>query len=1647
MFIVIICFAPFLVKAQHWMSKFGHLGNYYQIKAATENYFSEDTSRIHNKSCGYKDFNRWMVFMESRVDEDGTLSTYNAAYNSSRNEILESDGNDRIFTEWQPLGPSINTHATKAWLGLITSIWVDESNFTTIYAGSNSGGLFVTYDGGEHWECLTDRYMVTGVESIEKNALEPNTIYIATGFDTWGRKYGVGVLKSTNNGLSWHETGLNSNSFQNETGLEDINFVVSKTAQNPQYPNTLFALVNFDMNRGAKIMRTNNGGNDWVSKVTLPQGDVTSVLMKLEMHPYDPDIMFASGRRVLKTIDSWETSIDLTNNFLGPNERLERAVTSIHPTNPDKILVLVNKVLVVNPNDVPGTRELYLSNDGGLSFTSISGGIPLDGDNYKMELEWSKTLENTFYIGGFYVYGYRFLQNNTVEMFNIPQTCHVDIREMKTYKDASGQGIIFQGNDGGITKGIETSTTVAWSDISRNGLNITQFYGIGIPSNNTDFIFGGTQDGNFERLNGGTWDVPQGGDAGEAIVYQTVNDYIIYRTPFMKKIIDQEVIVVKLSNSGSTVVKNVFLPDATRRNDAPLEKGSDSQTFYFGGTEVYRTTNDFTNFQKLSNFQSGEFAEYSHKLKTIRQAPSNSNIIYAARENPHWNCDMADCDRRRLFKTTNGGANYNWTDITPTSPEFSLHNVGIFDIAVHPTNPNLIYVALDRNVPGKRVFRYNDGVWTNISEGLPDVPVNCIKYNKRGFTLNELFAGTDLGVYYRNDVINRWIPFGTGLPLVSVSDIEISNSTKEIVASTFGRGIYKANLCFDPQEVNPTYVESTQTWGDKVLTNDVIINQGVVLTITGTVEMPPSKYIHVQKGGLLILDGGIITNACKDEQWGGVIVYGSSTQPQTLNYQGMIEIKNNGKIENALVGIHCKNAKDEDGGSIGTSLYSGGGIILANNANFYNNSIAVCFEKYALSSASRFRLCNFVTNDELFTDATFNCFIRMNEVNGVTFTGCSLKNEQSSVAIENRGKGIYSYNSFFMVDQYTSPTLPAQKTSFNDLWYGIYALGQKGGRTFSIQNTDFNYNERGIFAIGVDVINIRNSHFFMKFYNPFVTETKSGIYLDKCTGYIIEENDFHTTLSSPGLIDYGIYINSSGEANNTIYKNKFFDNKYGIAALDKNRNKDGSAGLMLKCNEFNNLKMDIVVMKTEPLSTGMGIASTQGTNEINCEYPAGNLFSNPSPPVTGYYSIHNDGGSIVYTHHNTSSNYPVRPSVVTERTVTRISTGFDYTESCCPPHPSGGGGVGRIDGVTLSYKTEAEATTQTLITLIDDGDTGEKVMDVNSAAPAEALLMRNNLLQTSPYVSDTVIKTAINREELLNNAMLRDIMVANPHSAKSENLMQELDMRLEPMPENMKDEILEGVFVLSAKELMEAKRDMNMQFYNYGFNRLLSASFTDSIPVSIDTLMTLLAADGSAESLMRQAWLYLENGDTTSALNKWNTIGNEIPLTELELAELSQQQTFMQWLVENQPIDTLDMEPLNNFLLYSSPVVTATARGILVFNNLLEYNEPYLEPDLTKSTEVRLPRVKPVNLEDTYLKLYPNPANDFITIEYNTGNVDGTNYIEIIDETGKKVDTRMLNHNSGQLILEIQSFKPGNYITKLMAGNKIVGKSKFMISR
>src|SRR5690606_38969713 len=202
------------------------------------------------------------------------------------------------------------------------------------------------------------------------------------------------------------------------------------------------------------------------------------------------------------------------------------------------------------------------------------------------------------------------------------------------------------------------------------------------------------------------------------------------------------------------------------------------------------------------------------------------------------------------------------------------------------------YLTLGNNWEGMKVFKgvgTTSITWTNISEGLLNLPVNCIKFRPVN-DLKELFIGTDDGVYYRNKNMSSWEPFGNGLPITLVSDIDYDYATHQIYVATFGRGIFKADLSnFNlPPNGGHIIVTTNETWSMlKRVPANVIVKQGATLTITGVVKMKESKQIIVEKGAKLIVDGGVIRNHVKDTFWKGIVVHGTDG-PQNPLYQGIV---------------------------------------------------------------------------------------------------------------------------------------------------------------------------------------------------------------------------------------------------------------------------------------------------------------------------------------------------------------------------------------------------------------------------------------------------------------------------------------------------------------------------------------------------------------------------------------------------------------------------------------------------------------------------------------------------------------------------------------------------------------------------------------
>jgi len=126
-------------------------------------------------------------------------------------------------------------------------------------------------------------------------------------------------------------------------------------------------------------------------------------------------------------------------------------------------------------------------------------------------------------------------------------------------------------------------------------------------------------------------------------------------------------------------------------------------------------------------------------------------------------------------------------------PELCIRNPDGTPVAFDPTNPNTVYLTSVAPDGTKSHFwkSTNFGAsWVAAEAGLPaGVPVNAVVVDPQ--TSTTLYAATHLGVYRSTDAGATWARFGTGMPLVEVTDLYISPDSTLVRASTFGRSVWE----------------------------------------------------------------------------------------------------------------------------------------------------------------------------------------------------------------------------------------------------------------------------------------------------------------------------------------------------------------------------------------------------------------------------------------------------------------------------------------------------------------------------------------------------------------------------------------------------------------------------------------------------------------------------------------------------------------------------------------------------------------------------------------------------------------------------------------------------------------------------------------
>ena len=311
-------------------------------------------------------------------------------------------------------------------------------------------------------------------------------------------------------------------------------------------------------------------------------------------------------------------------------------------------------------------------------------------------------------------------------------------------------------------------------------LPITQFYRVHVDAQNDAKVYGGAQDNNTIRTTTGSvddWTAIYGGDGFQSLVDPT-NTAVIYA-------------LSQRGNLGKSINNGANFSGATngisgsdRKNwDTPIVMDPfDSQILYYGANRLYKTTNAAGNWTAISpdltNGSGGGNLTFG-TIISISVSPIDTSTIYVG------------TDDGNVWITNNGGG--NWTNVSA-----SLPNRWVTKVLASRSDLNTVYATFSGYRYGEdngHVYKSDDNGsnWTDISTGLPDIPVNDILEDVYG----NLFLGTDIGVLASPDQGANWSVLGENLPSVVVTDMHIHEASEYLYIGTYGRSMYKLDLSED----------------------------------------------------------------------------------------------------------------------------------------------------------------------------------------------------------------------------------------------------------------------------------------------------------------------------------------------------------------------------------------------------------------------------------------------------------------------------------------------------------------------------------------------------------------------------------------------------------------------------------------------------------------------------------------------------------------------------------------------------------------------------------------------------------------------------------------------------------------------------------
>jgi xyloglucan-specific exo-beta-1,4-glucanase len=759
-------------------------------------------------------FRRFETFWAPRVDEKGDFSSYYKNLKTA-SESLGCDTCGAVCNRanWIFMGPS--TLPTQN-MGAILSVWVNPNNPSEILAGTWNTGLYKTTGAG-NWTKLTNfgcrvncpDFPQGGVSSIAVDPKNTDVIYITVAINRGvTEQYSLGVYKTTNGGLTWCPTDLQ---------FDPLEYVGNcKVVMDPNDSNTLYATGRH------KVYKTTDGGATWKSNVIFTAQNYHEIQdIAVSRNSGSAGLYFSEGpeRCYSNTgcptspwISGWSCPIadgkiwydptfngttpfptDITSQALGfyasPTfeVRLEKALFSVTP-NSVSILALsdayhpaagcylalnADTIIARNTNNAPAVNASWTQH------INPSWTVGAHGAAYGTAFAVSPLNDNLVMIGS--DHGSPFLDDLYVSnmgggqpTLNLNKDClHADLRALAFSRKVGADEIWIVGNDGGVSEARVNATGVTPPCVNLNGsgLTVTDFFGISNSETDPSKIYAGSQDNGIFDTTTGTWHRDDVGDAYDAVtdVTNPLKTYAAASGWFI--------------NTSDGISWSWGLPFALtyepHRWNTPMVIDK-SNALYIGQRNVWRAHPGAAAATPLSS-------NWTVELRALHVPALNSSTIIAARDGVTYGAPG-----EKILRTDT--AHYNatsasWINITYNLPIFWQVITGI----TSDEKADNVWVGMGNF--GRHVLLLKKGstTWEDYSDGLPQLPVNVIKYWE-GSGDDSLFVGTDTGVYYRNRNMSEWKRISCRLPNILVSDLEINNRTQKVRVATRGGGVWEASL-------------------------------------------------------------------------------------------------------------------------------------------------------------------------------------------------------------------------------------------------------------------------------------------------------------------------------------------------------------------------------------------------------------------------------------------------------------------------------------------------------------------------------------------------------------------------------------------------------------------------------------------------------------------------------------------------------------------------------------------------------------------------------------------------------------------------------------------------------------------------------------